>query len=86
MKRRAEEIQIGKGKINYLDLHYCLENPKKSTRGLPWWFNGEESVFQSREHGFNLWSGTNIPHATQQLILRVTARDCVLQLDKASSL
>ena len=64
MKRRTEEIEVGKGKINYLDLHYRLENPKKSTRELPWWSNGEESIFQSREHRFDPWSGTNIPHAT----------------------
>ena len=32
MKRRVEEIQIGKGEINYPDLHYCLQNPKELTK------------------------------------------------------
>ena len=38
----------------------------KNYWGLPWWYSGQESASQSREHGFNPWS-RKIPHGAEQL-------------------
>ena len=46
--------------------------------GLPWWLSGNESCYQSRKHGFGLWSG-RIPHGVEQLSPSVTATDSVLK-------
>ena len=45
---------------------------------FPWWLSDKESSCQCRRQWFNPWSG-KIPHAVEQLSLRVTTTEPVLQ-------
>ena len=45
-------------------MNICLSN-LKSREGILWHSSGQESVLPLQGHGFDPWSGTKIPHATQ---------------------
>ena len=45
---------------------FCTKSQlQKCCTGLPWWPRGGDFLFQGRGCGFDLWSGSKIPHASQ---------------------